>query len=82
MCPEPPRGGGVVTAWMDRLPPTERRAIEEMKKLENLRWKNRWTSHLGCIKGCLDYLNLDVTDAWLFGATGHAFIINVADTDV
>jgi len=48
-----------------------------MKKLENLRWVPRWVSHLGCIKGCLDYLGLDVSDAWLFGATGHAFVINV-----
>lgn len=47
------------------------------KKIENLRWKCRWVSHLGCIKGCLEYLNLDVSDAWLFGATGHAFIINI-----
>lgn len=36
-----------------------------------------WVSHLGCIKGCLEYLNMDVSDAWLFGATGHAFILNV-----
>ncbi|MGA9351331.1 MAG: hypothetical protein WBW48_21340 [Anaerolineae bacterium] len=48
-----------------------------MKKLENLRWVPRWVSHLGCIKGCLDYLNLDGSDAWLFGSTGHAFVINV-----
>ena len=47
------------------------------RELENLRWKPRWVSHLGCIKGCLEYLNLDVSDAWLFGATGHAFLINV-----
>jgi hypothetical protein len=47
------------------------------KKIENLRWKPRWVSHLGCIKGCLEYLKLDVSDAWLFGATGHAFIINM-----
>ncbi len=47
------------------------------KKIKNLRWKPMWVSHLGCIKGCLEYLNLDVSDAWLFGATGHAFIINV-----
>ncbi len=49
------------------------------KKLENLRWKNRWTSHLGCIKGCLNHLNLEVSDAWLFGATGQAFILNIAE---
>lgn len=47
------------------------------KMIENLKWKPRWVSHLGCIKGCLDYLNLDVTDAWLYGATGHAFVLNI-----
>jgi hypothetical protein len=51
-----------------------------VKKLEKLQWRPRWVSHLGCIKGCLEYLNLDVTDAWLFGGTGHAFIINVHET--
>lgn len=47
------------------------------KKLESLKWSPKWTSHLGCIKGCLDYLGIDVTDGWLFGATGHAFILNI-----
>jgi len=47
------------------------------KKLENLRWRPMWTTHLGCIKGCLDYLGMDVSDAWLFGATGHAFVLNI-----
>jgi len=46
-------------------------------KLENLSWKPAWVSHLGCIKGCLDYLKVDISDAWLFGGTGHAFIINI-----
>ncbi len=46
-------------------------------QLENLKWKPMWVTHLGCIKGCLDYLDMDVSDAWLFGATGHAFLINV-----
>jgi len=50
-----------------------------MKQLENLRWAPRWVSHLGCVKGCLDYLGLDISDAWLFGGTGHAFIMNVHD---
>ena len=48
-----------------------------MNKLENLKWVPRWVSYLGCVKGCLDYLGLDISDAWLFGATGHAFVINV-----
>ncbi len=47
------------------------------KMIDNLRWKPMWVSHLGCVKGCLDYLGLDVSIAWLFGATGHAFILNV-----
>ncbi len=47
------------------------------KRIENLRWRPRWVSHLGCIKSCLEYLNLDVSEGWLFGATGHAFIINI-----
>ena len=47
------------------------------KKLDDLRWKPMWTTHLGCIKGCLEYLGSDVSDAWLFGATGHAFVLNI-----
>jgi hypothetical protein len=49
------------------------------KELENLRWTPRWVSHLGCVKGCLDYLGLDVSDGWLYGATGHAFVLNIHD---
>lgn len=52
------------------------------KKLENFRWKPMNVTHLGCIKGCLNYLDLDVTDAWLFGATGHAFIMNICINNV
>ncbi|MBN1360087.1 MAG: hypothetical protein JW993_05825 [Sedimentisphaerales bacterium] len=50
----------------------------EGKMLEGLRWAPRWTSHVGCIKGCLDYLGCEVSDAWLFGATGHAFVVNIS----
>jgi len=38
----------------------------------------RWASHVGCIKGCLDYLGIAISDAWLFGATGHAFVLNIS----
>ena len=47
------------------------------KMLENLRWKPLWTSHIGCLKGCIDHLGLNLSLPWLFGATGHAFIINM-----
>lgn len=50
-----------------------------MVKLDELKWSAKWVSHLGCIKGCTDYLGLDISGAWLYGATGHAFVINVHD---
>ena len=50
-----------------------------IKKLEGLKGSPKWVTHLGCVKGCLDYLGINVSDAWLFGATGHAFVINVHD---
>jgi len=46
-------------------------------KLDGLKWSPKWTTHLGCIKGCLDYLEVNITDAWLFGASGHAFVLNI-----
>jgi hypothetical protein len=49
------------------------------KELANLRWKPAWVSHLGCVAGCLDYMKMNVSNAWLFGATGHAFIINIGE---
>jgi len=49
------------------------------KELENLRWKNHWITHLGCLGGCLDYIKRGVSDAWLFGVTGHAFLLNMGE---
>lgn len=48
-----------------------------MKKLADLSWTPTWTSLAGCIHGCLTYLGQDISPAWLFGGTGHAFIINM-----
>ncbi len=50
-----------------------------MKALENCRWVPRWVAHLGCIKGCLTYLGIEISDAWLYGGTGHAFVLNLHD---
>jgi DNA-binding transcriptional ArsR family regulator len=49
-----------------------------MKKLTNLRFKPHYVSHLGCLDGCMEYLGLDVSTPWLYGATGHGFILNIA----
>ena len=63
------------------LPVDSIKAAKEtkVKSLENLKWRPRWVSHLGCIEGCLKYLKMDVSPAWLYGGTGHAFIINMAE---
>lgn len=46
--------------------------------LEGLTCRPLWVSQMGCLKGCLDYLEMGISDAWLFGITGHAFVNNVA----
>lgn len=49
-----------------------------MKKLPNLVWTPAWTSLVGCIHGALKYLKIAPEISWLFGATGHAFMINMS----
>ncbi len=48
-----------------------------MKKLEKLRYQGRWVTDLACLKSCMDYLGKEVSDAWLYGASGHAFALNI-----
>ncbi|MHA2198760.1 MAG: hypothetical protein ACXABN_02725 [Candidatus Thorarchaeota archaeon] len=50
-----------------------------MKIIENLKWQPRWVSHLGCIEGCIRYLKNKITTGWLYGGTGHAFVLNIAN---
>jgi hypothetical protein len=49
------------------------------KALEGLKWSPFWTTHIGCLKGCMEYLGSVATGAWVFGGTGHAFVINMHD---
>lgn len=49
----------------------------QVTQLEGLDYVCRWTTHMGCLKSCLDYLGEDISDAWLYGGTGHAFVINM-----
>jgi len=46
-------------------------------RLAGLRWQQRWVAPLGCAKGCLDYLGVAIDWPWLYGGTGHAFVVNV-----
>jgi hypothetical protein len=51
-----------------------------MKELEGLRWHRRYNEHMGCIKGCLDYLGIALSFPWLYGGTGNAFVLNMNET--
>jgi hypothetical protein len=44
---------------------------------DGLRPESHRVSHLACLHGCLRYLNVRITPGWLFGVTGHAFLLNV-----
>ena len=48
-----------------------------MAMLSNYKWQPAWISHLGCLKSAADYLNVPLSPGWLYGGTGHAFIINM-----
>jgi hypothetical protein len=60
----------------DKIPST-RKKEKPIKELQGLHWSPRWTSLVGCIKGCLNYMGLKVSEARLFGASGHAFVLNI-----
>ena len=49
-----------------------------MKEIKKLRWQPRWVTHLGCVEGCLKHLKKKISTGWLYGGTGHAFVINIA----
>ncbi|MBN2789395.1 MAG: hypothetical protein JXR69_04345 [Candidatus Delongbacteria bacterium] len=46
-------------------------------KLKNLKMKPFNTSLMGVIKGVSDYYGYNYSDAFIFGATGQAFMINI-----
>ncbi len=48
-----------------------------MKKLEKLNYQGRWITDLACLKSCLHYLGIDMSDAWLYGTSGHEFALNI-----
>jgi hypothetical protein len=47
------------------------------KSLDGYNFKSLWTTHIGCIKGAVDYLDLGISLPWIFGGTGHAFVMNI-----
>lgn len=49
----------------------------EGPELEDLRPARRWMTLLGCVKGCMEYVDRDVDDAWVYGLSGAAFMLNI-----
>lgn len=45
--------------------------------LNGLTWRQKFTTQMGCLKGCLDYLHLPISFPWLYGGTGQAFALHV-----
>lgn len=48
-------------------------------KLDNLSQGRLNTTLMGVVKAVLDYYHLDASEAWAFGGSGHAFLINIHD---
>ena len=51
--------------------------MPERKTLHGLHIRQRSIERLSCIKGCLEYLGSDISFPWLYGGSGHAFIISL-----
>ena len=75
--------GGVVAVSLSGCTSLSRAAIkkeEKVKKLDGLHWEGSLITELACVKGCLNYLGKDVSMAWVFGATGYAFVLNMHES--
>ena len=47
------------------------------KIVPNLKMRPFNTTLMGVLKGVSDYFKMPLSDAWLFGGSGHAFLINI-----
>ncbi|XEC94179.1 hypothetical protein AB6A23_23135 [Paenibacillus tarimensis] len=48
-------------------------------KLDGYRFSGFHKSHIGALKSCLDYFNIPVSSAWIYGMSGNAFMTVVDD---
>ncbi|MAF08952.1 hypothetical protein CMK11_00740 [Candidatus Poribacteria bacterium] len=56
--------------------PTAKGATE-MRTLEGLEHGDRLTTHLDCLEAATKYLGIHITAGWLYGGTGHAFVMSL-----
>jgi CubicO group peptidase (beta-lactamase class C family) len=48
--------------------------------IDDLRWHETMMTRVGCLKACLDFVGRDVSESWVFGATGYAFALNIENS--
>ncbi len=48
-----------------------------MDMLARLDYRPMWSTLISCLKSCAAYLEVDCTLPWLYGASGHAFVLNI-----
>jgi len=53
--------------------------FKEIKTINNYNWQYHWLSEMACIEAGLKVLDIDCSSAWLYGASGNAFLININD---
>jgi len=56
---------------------TSGQSVARGKRLPGLEQKRSWVTHMGCLIGCAEYLKIDAPPAWIWGASGHAFALNI-----
>ncbi|HUT32894.1 MAG TPA: hypothetical protein VNE39_05400 [Planctomycetota bacterium] len=47
------------------------------KRLDGLKQKPMWITHMGSLIGCAEFLKSEAPPAWIYGGCGHAFALNV-----
>jgi len=47
------------------------------KRLDGLKQKPMWITHMGCLIGCAEFLKVKASPAWIYGGCGHAFALNI-----
>lgn len=45
--------------------------------IEELKRRPVWMTHMGCLVRCARYLKVDASSAWVYGASGYAFALNI-----
>lgn len=50
-----------------------------MTRLEGLEHGQRLTTHLDCLEAATGHLGIDISPGWLYGGTGHAFVMSLGE---